>query len=611
MIGQLLISGIAIGSVYALLGLALVLIHKSTDVVNFAQGEMSMFSTFLAMTLVVRLGVPLWLVFVLAFPIGALLGALIERLFIRPMAGSPPVNLLIVAIGLFIVLNNLAGWIWGFDPFKFPSLFTADPVELAPGIRSSQNTLGVIGIAMVVMTGLFVFFEKTREGTAMRAASQNPEAARLMGIDVRRVSTIAWALAGGKGISGAAVDVYVPPGQSRVVAAPAPPPGLPVDRLILRGDDDDFDNAVFVVTAPAARVDILFLGNDAEKDGTQPLYFLQRGFQETRRQVAQVVVRRPEATLLPTDTENAPLLVIADALPPARWPAVRRWLKEGGKTALLLLRTPAMAATLGSLVEVEDLAASEAPGGGYAMLGEIDFRHPLFAPFADPRFSDFTKIHFWKHRRLDPTKIPGARVVAKFDNGDAALIETAVGQGKLLVLTSGWQPDDSQLALSSKFVPLLYSILEQSGAPPARPAQYFVGDAVTFSIPAANTNLAATVRKPDGRQVELEKGGTMYSQTDQPGIYTLTTLQSTQRFAVNLAASESKTVPLSLDELERLGVPLKAQAARVADRAEQKRRLLDSELEGKQKLWRWLILIALAVLAVETWLAARLTQRTV
>ena len=110
MIGQLLISGIAIGSVYALLGLALVLIHKSTDVVNFAQGEMSMFSTFLAMTLVVRLGVPLWLVFVLAFPIGALLGALIERLFIRPMAGSPPVNLLIVAIGVVFVVLLVLGY---------------------------------------------------------------------------------------------------------------------------------------------------------------------------------------------------------------------------------------------------------------------------------------------------------------------------------------------------------------------------------------------------------------------------------------------------------------------------------------------------------------------
>lgn len=200
MIGQLLISGIAVGSVYALLGLALVLIHKSTDVVNFAQGEMSMISTFVALAIIGHLGVPLWVVFVLAFPIGALLGAIIERAFIRPMAGSPPVNLLIVAIGLFIVLNNLAGWIWGFDPYKFPSLFSVQPMDLGMGVRASPSTLGVIAIAVAVMVTLYVFFEKTREGTAMRAASQNSEAARLMGINVRRVSTLAWALAGGIGM---------------------------------------------------------------------------------------------------------------------------------------------------------------------------------------------------------------------------------------------------------------------------------------------------------------------------------------------------------------------------------------------------------------------------
>ena len=200
MIGQLLISGIAVGSVYALLGLALVLIHKSTDVVNFAQGEMSMISTFVALAIIGHLGLPLWVVFVLAFPIGALLGAIIERAFIRPMAGSPPVNLLIVAIGLFIVLNNLAGWIWGFDPYKFPSLFSVQPMDLGMGVRASPSTLGVIAIAVAVMVTLYVFFEKTREGTAMRAASQNSEAARLMGINVRRVSTLAWALAGGIGM---------------------------------------------------------------------------------------------------------------------------------------------------------------------------------------------------------------------------------------------------------------------------------------------------------------------------------------------------------------------------------------------------------------------------
>ncbi|HVL59704.1 MAG TPA: branched-chain amino acid ABC transporter permease, partial [Burkholderiaceae bacterium] len=93
----------------------------------------------------------------------------------------------------------LAGWIWGFDPYKFPSLFSPEPIQFG-GVRASPNSLGVIAIAFAVMLALYVFFEKTREGTAMRAASQNAEAARLMGVDVRRVSTIAWGLAGAIGM---------------------------------------------------------------------------------------------------------------------------------------------------------------------------------------------------------------------------------------------------------------------------------------------------------------------------------------------------------------------------------------------------------------------------
>src|SRR5260221_12580748 len=117
----------------------------------------------------------------------------------------------------------------------------------------------------------------------------------------------------------------------------------------------------------------------------------------------------------------------------------------------------------------------------YAMLAEIDFRHPLFAPFADPRFSDFTKIHFWKYRRLDTGVIPSPRVLAKFDSGDPALIEVRLGKGRIFILASGWQPDDSQLAVSTKFVPLLYSILQESGATAPAPLQYMVGDSVPLA----------------------------------------------------------------------------------------------------------------------------------
>jgi branched-chain amino acid transport system permease protein len=193
---QLIISGLALGSIYALIGLSLVLIHKATDVVNFAQGEMAMFSTFLSFALLSNVGLPLIVVVLLSFPIGAILGALVERVFIQPISNDPPVNLLIVTIGLWIIFNNLAGWMWGYDPYTFPSLFPEQPFEIA-GARISPNSLGIIAVALLVMAALYVFFEHTREGTAMRAASTNRLAARLMGIRVSRVWLLSWALAGG------------------------------------------------------------------------------------------------------------------------------------------------------------------------------------------------------------------------------------------------------------------------------------------------------------------------------------------------------------------------------------------------------------------------------
>lgn len=196
---QLVVSGLALGSIYALLALSLVLINKATDVVNFAQGEMAMFGTFLCLSLTTATGLPLWLVLLLAFPLGALLGTLTERLAIRPLAGAPPVNALIVTIGLWLVFHHTAGWIWGWDPYRFPSLFAPEPVELL-GARISQNSLGVLGVSVAVMGTLYVFFEHTRFGVAMRAASMNRRAAQLMGVDVGRVSLVAWGLAAGIGI---------------------------------------------------------------------------------------------------------------------------------------------------------------------------------------------------------------------------------------------------------------------------------------------------------------------------------------------------------------------------------------------------------------------------
>src|SRR5262249_36011515 len=125
--------------------------------------------------------------------------------------------------------------------------------------------------------------------------------------------------------------------------------------------------------------------------------------------------------------------------------------------------------------------------------------------------------HFWKFRKLDTNGLPNARVLAKFDTGDPALLEAPVGKGKVFLLTSGWQPDDSQFALSTKFVPLLYAFLEQGGSVAPPPAQFYVGD----NAPLGPNEAGAVVHTPDGSELRLRSDEAIFSQTMTPGIYTL------------------------------------------------------------------------------------------
>ncbi|NBV24074.1 MAG: VWA domain-containing protein [Proteobacteria bacterium] len=408
----------------------------------------------------------------------------------------------------------------------------------------------------------------------------------------------------GKEFVGKPQDVYVPPGQTRVVALSSPPLGSNPERVLLRGDDDPFDNTLALIPPEAARVSVLYLGGEVPSNTAEPLYFLQRAFPSTRRQIVQILALTPAASLQPADVA-APLIIVTDALPEERIASIRQLL-TGGKTVLVSLKNKGVGRTLAGLLGRDSLTADEMKVPSYAMLAEIDFQHPLFAPFADPRFSDFTKIHFWKYRQLDPAQFPGARVVAKFDTGDPALLQVPVGQGTLYVLASGWQPSDSQLALSSKFLPLLFSLLDQAGGIRPQVTQHTVGD----SVPLAATNAAVQVTRPDGTSLTLGAGTAAVIQTDQPGIYTAVSGVVTQRFAVNLDPLESKTAPLPIEELEHLGLPVKrAEAKTAAQAAEAKRQLANAELEGRQKLWRWVIAFALVFVTMETLLAGWLAKR--
>lgn len=442
-----------------------------------------------------------------------------------------------------------------------------------------------------------------------RAAGEAPLRVRVdNSADARREQfQVGWARADGQLIPGAGLEVYVPPGHSRVVAVPRMPDGA--DRLRLVGDDEDFDNIVWVVPAVAEQVQVLCLGATNAQDPAHGLYYLSRAFQQTRRQNVQVIVPGPEAAAVTAQSSQVHLVIANEPLADAHFGLVQQALQQG-RTVLWVMQSPAAAPWLSRLVGAGPIGVEEASTDRYALLADIDFGHPLFAPFADPRFSDFTKIHFWKHRRLATNNLPGARVVARFDNGDPALVQVPIGPGRLLILTSGWHPADSQLARSSKFVPLLYSLLEWSGAARPRLAQYVVGDAVSLPAHLVEPGHSLTVRRPDGATLALAPAQGTFNQTELPGIYTVSGARAPFRFAVNLAPEESKTAPAALEEWERFGVPLKLESDRAAQALAQRQAVLRAaELENRQKLWRWLLLAALMVLVVETFLAGYVTRR--
>src|SRR3974390_3428520 len=184
-------SGLASGAIYASVALALVMIYRATDLVNFAQGEMAMFSTYIAWTLV-NAGLPFWAAFVITLIVSFLGGMAIERVIIRPVENAPGLAAGIVTIALLLIFNSTAGWICSYTVQDFPSPFPDRPLL---GALITTRDLGVIVVTLIMLVLLFLFFRFTSTGLGVRAAAQNPESARLCGISVGLMLAIGWGLA--------------------------------------------------------------------------------------------------------------------------------------------------------------------------------------------------------------------------------------------------------------------------------------------------------------------------------------------------------------------------------------------------------------------------------
>ena len=421
----------------------------------------------------------------------------------------------------------------------------------------------------------------------------------------REQFSLAWANERGPVAGVAPVNAYVPPGRSQIVRVPWPTPDAGADRLVLSGDEADFDNTLFLVPPRTDEVRLVYLGEDAADDTKGLRYYLESALVETPRRKVDFAARKAAEPLTAPDLSGARLVVVAGPQADGRTAALRQHA-EGGGDVLWVLNDAAAVQGLGAMTGSADVAAEEAPKRDFALLSRFDAGHPLFAPFADARFGDFTRVHFWRHRRLKIPDSSPARVVASFDDGDPFLVEQTIGKGRLFVMTSGWHPADSQLALSTKFVPLLEGLLRR-GDGAAVEAQYAVGDPV--ALPAGQSpQVKRSVHTPDGIEHAIDPVARTFSGTAEPGIYRLTLSEQVIPLAVNVPADESRTTPLAPEELEQWGAKLGTKP--VSDElATRQRQLQIIELENRQKLWRWLIVAVIGLLVAETALAGGLARR--
>jgi branched-chain amino acid transport system permease protein len=196
-LAQQIVIGLAAGGVWATLAVALVLIYRSTGVINFAQGEMAMFSTFIAWSLVHH-GLSYWGAFFLTVAISFAGGVAVERAVIRPVERAPVLTVVIVTLGLFFVVNGAARWIWSPETRSLPNAFSTRPIDVA-GVAFSIQDLGTIAVSLGAVALLWVFFRFTKLGLASRATALNPEASRLVGVRISWMLALGWGLAAGMG----------------------------------------------------------------------------------------------------------------------------------------------------------------------------------------------------------------------------------------------------------------------------------------------------------------------------------------------------------------------------------------------------------------------------
>ncbi len=491
-------------------------------------------------------------------------------------------------------LEALGAYAWPQDIAVVPFVATAknsDNFSISPAARS----LDAEGVAPVPTSSLDQVKGKTER---IRVASSQG--------NHLTAYTLAW-----RGDSAPATQGTLAAGASKILNSP-PRNNVAGDSVIeLRGDQIAFDNQAWFARQEIRNVRLLFIGpNLSAKDPQSALFFLSRALNSNPAIKPEIIAKTPQA-IGADDFKAAEIVITTGNLPANTLHAVNEWQQLTGRTLVYLAHEKDDGSTLAALTGLTGLAMTEAKGS-YAMLSDLRFDHALLEPFVEAQTRDFTKIRFWKHRVLKlPDKAQAKLLpVAHFDDGSLAIGEYPSGKGRTLIFAFNWTPADSQLPLSSKFIPLLFAVLESSGLSPTAQAGLIVGDELPLQGEAGAT--AVPVVLPDGKKVALDLAAQLTFKTTQPGIHVVGEGTQSRTYAVNLSPEEGRIGLMNIQRLREFGVRLESEAhaeKTALARANEQAQLEDLRLEERQKLWKYIAIFLLAILLLETFVAGRRESR--